>query len=748
MAQDIVLHTIVPGLDGRGGLCLLLAHPGPCRLCRRFVLLLGLLHQFRGAVDLLPQLLGALVGRLDLGSDGTIDELTWSTYDENDRLLSEITDLDGDAIPDPAVNYTANWTYDAAHQIQTATDRTSPTDILSSYDYDYDKLGRVTTIDNDGTPGPNVILNQEYDPNGNRTQLSATIDGAADFTNSYAYDELNRMTSVTQSGPNVAEKRVDFAYDGIGQFTQIDRYSDLVGTTLVASSTYGYDTLGRLESLAHVNGSGQVINTYTYTFDALNRIDTMTSIDGTVDYTYDEEDQLTAADHVDAIQSDESYVYDANGNRLDSHRTPTDYDTGPNNQLLDDGVYTYAYDDEGNRTSRTEIATGEVTEYTWDHRNRLTRVISKDDQDAIIQDVLYAYDIANRRIAKEIDWDGAGTGSEETERYILDQAEFPVAYAATTQTPLDSIVLVYNDATDTQTRFLHGPDIDQVLAEETVTEVVWSLPDHQGSIRDLVVSDGQVTEERHVIYNAFGEIIDTEHPISEIRFAFTGREYDAETGQYYYRARYYDVQNGRFIAEDPMGVEESPNLSAYAHNSPIGSLDPSGMIRVSSDPRNPTFVATGIRRCQGRVPCCGGSAIALHVFLNFDDVDYGIELRPRTPWWHFGNGPAVQRGGREGNIYPRDRDQRPWTQNFRVCEHLIVNPYCYDLQRIRDALRRSLPRTPSQYSVIGSEHNCITYRNQLINDALHAGARMVPGTNHWRCQGRRWQHSHNARRWF
>jgi RHS repeat-associated protein len=36
-------------------------------------------------------------------------------------------------------------------------------------------------------------------------------------------------------------------------------------------------------------------------------------------------------------------------------------------------------------------------------------------------------------------------------------------------------------------------------------------------------------------------------------FRYTGREFDAETGLYYYRARYYDPATGRFISEDPIG---------------------------------------------------------------------------------------------------------------------------------------------------------------------------------------------------
>ena len=53
---------------------------------------------------------------------------------------------------------------------------------------------------------------------------------------------------------------------------------------------------------------------------------------------------------------------------------------GPDNRLLSDGLFNYEYDAEGNRIKRTNIATGYVTEYTWDLRNRLTQVIDVANQ--------------------------------------------------------------------------------------------------------------------------------------------------------------------------------------------------------------------------------------------------------------------------------------------------------------------------------------------------------------------------------
>ena len=61
-------------------------------------------------------------------------------------------------------------------------------------------------------------------------------------------------------------------------------------------------------------------------------------------------------------------------------------------------------------------------------------------------------------------------------------------------------------------------------------------------------------------------------------YMFTGRRFDLETGLYYYRARYYNPQIGRFLQTDPIGYDY-----AYCGNNPIGFVDPSGMIMESYD---------------------------------------------------------------------------------------------------------------------------------------------------------------------
>jgi RHS repeat-associated protein len=62
-------------------------------------------------------------------------------------------------------------------------------------------------------------------------------------------------------------------------------------------------------------------------------------------------------------------------------------------------------------------------------------------------------------------------------------------------------------------------------------------------------------------------------------FQYTGRELDTETSLYYYRARYYDSQPGRFLNGDPLGFGQGVNFYAYVANNPITWIDPTGLAK-------------------------------------------------------------------------------------------------------------------------------------------------------------------------
>ena len=239
------------------------------------------------------------------------------------------------------------------------------------------------------------------------------------------------------------------------------------------------------------------------------------------------------------------------------------------NRLLSDGTHAYAYDAEGNRTRRTVSATGEATEYGWDHRNRLKSLTFKDSAGTVTGRLTYRYDPADRRIMRLHDADGDGTFETRTV-FIFDQG---------VKNGLDDCVLVFDNNTLTQ-RLLHGPGVDQPLAQEGASgNVVWPLSDPLGTLRDLAQrnASGGTVITNHLTYDSFGRLLSQSDPSQPSRYGFTGREWDADAGLWWYRARWYDAGVGRFVSEDfaQFGNAEY-NFMRYALNNPVGLNDPSG----------------------------------------------------------------------------------------------------------------------------------------------------------------------------
>lgn len=488
-------------------------------------------------------------------TDRNAREITY-TYDDIGRLILE--DWIGDA-------QEVSYIYDAASNL------TEVVDVFSTLTFTYDARDRVSSVSNAGTPEVStVVLDYAYDATGNRTEMLETIDGQVGAETGYTYDALNRMAMIAQGaavgGLAVAEKRVDLRYNALGQFSQIQRFGDRAGTQSVTTSEYEYDELNRVSRIQHANAGG-TFDFYDYEYDPGSRITAITDPNGRSDYGYDATDQLLGASHGDALLEDESYEYDLNGNRITTATQGTDYVTGDGNRLLEDSRYTYVYDDEGSLTLRTDKVTGEARTYIWDYRNRLVGVTDRAADDTVLQEVLYSYDALDRRIAKTVDTALDDGLPGETLHFVYDGDDIILEFT-----------LAPGEALELARRNLLGPAIDQIIAIERVAEVEtrWLQVNHVGSVKAITDEIGTVVNE--ITYDSYGNIESQSDEDEAIRYAFTSRESDSETGDQFHRGRYYSAESGAFLSEDEMLLPTSfASLYTYAQNNPLNFGDPFGL---------------------------------------------------------------------------------------------------------------------------------------------------------------------------
>jgi len=372
-----------------------------------------------------------------------------------------------------------------------------------------------------------------YDFNGNRISM---IDPTGLTT--YTYDELNRLTSIT----NNEGLTTTFAYDALGRRTSMTHDNGV-------ETTYNYDAASQLLSLVHRLGA-TTINSFTYTYDKVGNRKTKSDNSGVANYTYDTLNRLTEA--VNPLPSNplESFTYDEVGNRIDSNQNGVSTFNDAN-QLEGDTDSTYSYDNNGNQIQKTNTTTSAFTLYEYDAENKLIRVVREDG--SIVN---YKYDGLGRRIEKEVD--------SVVTQYIYDS---------------EDILLELDDTNNIVARYTHGPGIDEPLIMEKGGTSFFYHGDALGSITEMTNSVGTVTQS--YTYSSFGKIESQLDSTFFQPYTFTAREFDSETALYHYRARAYDPLIGRFLQEDPIGFAGGGlNRFVYVGNSPLNLDDPFGLFCI------------------------------------------------------------------------------------------------------------------------------------------------------------------------
>jgi len=429
-----------------------------------------------------------------------------------------------------------------------------------------------------------------YDQRG-RLKGDTSYAGALAQSTTHTYDTYERPATMT---------------DRIGTWTtryETDRgIPDTLLTPLADTVTYSYDTKGRaIGPIEHSGpdtlkrlpewGTGGELSTLTNIFpvgnqswnvgiwnrsdgydDGQGAVVTMwsgaTVFGGTPDtvadsLTYDGWERLTRVDRYFSKQhlffQTEGYSYGRTGNLITSFQPQGEVYDILTDRLTATSSCTYRYDRAGNDTSRTCGAN--VWTYQYDAVNRLR---SARYNGTLI--VRYGYDVLGRRVAKRV-YSSTTGGTVGYTRFVYHGSD--VAYET------DSA------ATTVTLKYVRGSTDDLLAIEDNTTGGhYYVVQDKLRSVRGLVRRDG--TWIRSLRYYSYGGLDADDSsasvPTWDLRYRWTGREYDTETGLYFFRARYYDASVRRFIQEDPAGSGAGGNQYAYGNGSPLNGRDPSGMM--------------------------------------------------------------------------------------------------------------------------------------------------------------------------
>ncbi|MGF1678177.1 MAG: RHS repeat-associated core domain-containing protein, partial [Candidatus Methylacidiphilales bacterium] len=251
----------------------------------------------------------------------------------------------------------------------------------------------------------------------------------------------------------------------------------------------------------------------------------------------------------------------------------------------------FTYDDAWNRASWTLGST--TTTYAVNNLNQYTTVSSHtaptwnaNGNLASFNGKAYTYDTFNRLTSVvmstgsvELSYDPLG---RRTKKVVKDTGGSVIATYQYHHDGQD-IAVEYRPSSVTCTYFL-GQGIDDIVMRTDGTHRQYYYKNGLGSVIAVADNSGDLLESYE--YNVQGQVAMFNSVGSGISSSgigndhlYTGRQLDPETGDYYYRARYYSPILGRFISRDPLsGAEfsQGSNLYAYVGNNPVNYIDPNG----------------------------------------------------------------------------------------------------------------------------------------------------------------------------
>ena len=467
---------------------------------------------------------------------------------------------------------------------------------VKRYEVAFDDVGRVAALTNyDAGSGGNVVNQIAYTYNGWGlvSQTQQAHDGAAGggtpaVTYTYADGAASgeakyvRLTRVDYpagedvyyvypaSGIGNALNRVEAIADNSAGTTRFAEYTYLGAQTIVkiahpqttyglnlsygSAGTYnGWDRFGRIVEQKWTNTAGTALDHETYAYDRNSNLTSRTSVLRSAlneTYALDGLDRLASLTRGGSAY--QSWTLDGAGNWASfTHQgsTQTRTHNGANEVATISGQNAPAHDANGNLTQAPKPSGSGDQVYVYDGWNRLKQV--KETGGAVI--ATYEYDARGRRIEKIV-------GSTSYDYFYNEASQIVEVRLNDDPDPLERYVWDVSYV-DTPVVALRDTDTDGALNAR-----MYYLWDASRNVTAVMFGGATGVAER-LHYDAYGKVQfytaawSTKSGTSYgTVHTFTGREYDSESGLYYFRARYYDPSLGRFVGRDPIGYADGMNL--------------------------------------------------------------------------------------------------------------------------------------------------------------------------------------------
>jgi RHS repeat-associated protein len=480
-----------------------------------------------------------------------------------------------------------------------------------------------------------------------------------------------------------------------------------------AQTTYQYDNLYRLTQTAFAPKTGS-------------------GLEGT---GYTQQNSYDALGNIISKDVDTGNANSGNRNYQYSSGKPHAVSSFTGNYQGDTGAaYTFTYDLNGNMTNENIAYSGSQTNtksFSWNGENQLTTLSWNGTN------WNYYYDSTGERIKKV---KNEGQSGEDTTTYINGMEQ--VRAGSTVYAVFDGVnrIAAINEVSGVDTTFYLNTD-------------------HVGSTSLVTRDDG--TAYQQIVYKSFGDIYKiwkdnvwsspSAGDLANIgSYAFTGQELDGETGLYYYGARYYDANIGRFISADShvdgKGLDtQGYNRYTYVRNNPVIYSDPSGHDfwswidgigasiqsaidnnRVLATIVGAVMMVTGAVLCAvglaplGTVLLTGGYSVMSRAINGFGNLSASASLTFDTPG--VGNGDNNNNNGKNNKNNGSDKNNTdtsnppPDTQNHgQTDDGLTVDQYADRAQESNDAMN-DIAHAQVDLTHAPDPNNLIKQQNRVIND--------------------------------